>query len=116
MKQENPEQLRMLIFSALFAAFIAIGAHIIIPIGPVPFVLSNFFVFLAALLLGHKWGVLSVSIYLLCGIIGLPVFSKGGAGIAHLLGPTGGYLCAYIPAVWAGGMISKNNTLSLIHI
>ena len=114
MKQEKPIPLKMLVFSAFFAAFIAVGAYIIIPIGPVPFVLSNFFVLLAALLLGSKWGVLSVSIYLLCGVIGLPVFSKGGAGIAHLMGPTGGYLFAYIPAVWAGGFISEKGKYSIL--
>lgn len=104
----------MLVLSALFAACMAIGAYIIIPIGPVPLVLTNFFVILAALFLGGKWGLASTGIYLLCGIIGLPVFSKGGAGIVHLLGPTGGYLIGYLPAVWTGGIISEKGNYSLL--
>jgi biotin transport system substrate-specific component len=114
MEQEKPVALKMFVLSALFAACIAGGSYIIIPLGPVPFVLSNFFVILAALFLGSNWGTVSVGIYLLCGIIGLPVFSRGGAGIVHLLGPTGGYLFGYLPAVWVGGFISEQGKYSLI--
>ncbi|MBN2442219.1 MAG: biotin transporter BioY [Spirochaetales bacterium] len=114
MSQEKIIPVKMLVFSALFAACIAIGSYIAIPFGPIPFVLSNFFIFLASLLLGSKWGLLSVSIYLLCGIIGLPVFSQGGAGIAHLLGPTGGYLFGYLFAVWTGGFIAERGKYSIL--
>lgn len=114
MKQKKTTSLIMPVLSALFAASIAIGAYIIIPFNPVPFVLSNFFVLLAALFLGSKWGLVSVGLYLLCGTMGLPVFSKGGAGIAHLLGPGGGYLFGFLPAVWAGGFISERGGYSMI--
>ena len=65
---------RMMVFSALFSAFIAAGAYLIIPIGPVPIVLQNLFVLLAGLLLGSRWGVTSVAVYMVAGICGLPVF------------------------------------------
>lgn len=114
MKQEIPVTLKMLVLSALFSASIAVGAYIIIPFVPVPFVLSNFFVILAALFLGSKWGLLSVGSYLFWGVLGLPIFSKGGSGIVHLLGPTGGYLIGYLPAVWAGGFILEKGEYTLL--
>jgi biotin transport system substrate-specific component len=107
-------QVKYIVLSSLFSACMAIGSYIIIPFVPVPIVLSNFFVLLAALLLGSKWGCISVGIYLLCGVAGLPVFSRGSAGIAHLLGPTGGYLFGYLPAVLAGGYISQKGKYSLL--
>jgi biotin transport system substrate-specific component len=85
----------------------AAGAYFIIPIGPVPIVLQNMFVLLAGLLLGPGWGAASVALYLLLGMLGLPVFSAGGGGIGHLLGPTGGYLAGYLPAVFTVGAISR---------
>ncbi|HWP68734.1 MAG TPA: biotin transporter BioY, partial [Rectinemataceae bacterium] len=62
---------------------------------------------LAALLLGPWWGLLAVAFYLLFGIVGMPVFSGGTGGIAKLLGPTGGYLVGFIPAVIVIGLISR---------
>ena len=70
-------QLRMLIFASLLAALMAAGAYLAIPIGPVPIVLQNMFVFLAGLLLGGRWGLASVAVYLLTGALGLPVFAGG---------------------------------------
>jgi biotin transport system substrate-specific component len=82
------------------------GAYLKIPIGPVPIVLTNFVVMLAGLILGAKWGLASVGVYLLLGIVGLPVFA-GGSGLAYVLGPTGGYLLAFLPAVAIFGVISS---------
>lgn len=96
----------MTVYTALFAALIAAGAYMVIPIGPVPIVLQNFFVMLAGLLLGWRWGVACVGIYLLAGAIGLPVFAGGAAGIGRLAGPTGGYLLSYLPAAGIIGWIS----------
>ncbi len=100
-------QLRMTVYTALFVALISIGAFIAIPIGPVPIVLQNMFVLLAALLLGPVWGLACVGVYLLIGLAGLPVFSAGRSGIGQLFGPTGGYLLGYLPAVFATAVISK---------
>jgi biotin transport system substrate-specific component len=99
--------LRMMIYAALLAAFIAVGAFLIIPIGPVPIVLQNLFVLLAGLLLGSRWATVSVGVYLLAGICGLPVFAGGGAGIGRLLGPTGGYLVGFLPAAFVVGFITE---------
>ena len=103
-------QLQMTVYSSLMAALIAVGAFIAIPIGPVPIVLQNLFVMLAGLLLGARWGMASVGLYLLAGICGLPVFSGGGAGLGHFFGPTGGYLISYLPAVFIIGLVAEKTT------
>jgi biotin transport system substrate-specific component len=99
--------LRMTVYASLMAALIAAGAFIAIPLGPVPIVLQNFFVLLAGLLLGRKWGLAAVSVYLLAGAVGLPVFAGGTGGIGRFAGPTGGYLLGYLPAVYVAGLISE---------
>jgi biotin transport system substrate-specific component len=99
--------LHQMVYCALMAAFIAVGAYVAIPIGPVPIVLQNLFVMLAGLLLGGRWGVVSVLIYLLAGICGLPVFAGGGSGPARFAGPTGGYLIGFIACAFIVGWMSE---------
>lgn len=99
--------LRMTVYSSLMAALIAAGAFIAIPVGPVPIVLQNLFVLLAGLLLGWRGGFASVTLYLLAGVAYLPVFSGGRSGIAHIGGPTGGYLLSYLVVVLVVGWISE---------
>ena len=103
----DSQSLRMSVYAALFAALTAMGAFMAIPIGPVPIVLQNLFVMLAGLLLGGRWGLASVGIYLLAGICGLPVFAGGQAGIGRIVGPTGGYLLGYLPAVYVIGRLAE---------
>ena len=106
---KTDSQLRMTVFAALFAALTAVGAYLALPIGPVPIVLQNLFIFLAGLLLGRRWGMTSVGIYLLAGAFGLPVFAGGMGGLGRLIGPTGGYLIGFIPAVYLIGLISEKH-------
>jgi biotin transport system substrate-specific component len=105
---ENQDlQLKRMVYAALMAALTAVGAYIAIPIGPVPIVLQNLFVMLAGLLLGGRWGVISIGVYLVAGAVGLPVFAGGTGGVGKFVGPTGGYLLGYVPAVYLIGMISE---------
>jgi biotin transport system substrate-specific component len=79
-------------------AFVALCAHISVPLGftPVPVTMQTFAVLLLGLLFGPTAAFASLSLYLLEGACGLPVFSPHGlGGIAQLLGPSGGYLLAY---------------------
>ena len=101
------QELRYITYSSLFVALIAAGAFLAIPIGPVPIVLQNMFVLLAGVILGPRWGLASVGIYLLIGACGLPVFANGKAGIGVIFGPTGGYLLGYLPAVFVTGFMAK---------
>jgi biotin transport system substrate-specific component len=103
----STNQLRMMVFASLLAALMAAGAFLSIPIGPVPLVLQNMFVLLAGLLLGSRWGLASVAVYLLAGACGLPVFAGAAGGIARIVGPTGGYLLGYLPAVFIVGTIAE---------
>jgi biotin transport system substrate-specific component len=103
------ERLRAMVLASLLAALTAAGSYIQIPIGPVPIVLTNLFVFLSGLLLGSRWGLASVGIYLLIGAMGMPVFAGGKGGLAHFLGPTGGYLLGYGLSVWGVGLIAERS-------
>ncbi len=81
---------------ALMAAVLTLCAWITIPLGPVPFTMQNFGIFAALGLLGGRRGSLTVAVYLLLGLVGLPVFSGFGAGPGALLGPTGGFLLGFL--------------------
>ncbi|HSO18047.1 MAG TPA: biotin transporter BioY [Desulfosarcina sp.] len=100
-------QLKRMIYAALMAALTAAGAYIAIPVGPVPIVLQNLFIMLAGLLLGGRWGLISVGVYLLAGAVGLPVFAGGTGGIGKFAGPTGGYLLGFAAAAYLIGVISE---------
>ena len=103
------EKLRSIVLASLLAALTAAGSYIQIPIGPVPIVLTNLFVLLSGLLLGSRWGLASVGVYLLVGAMGMPVFAGGKGGLAHFLGPTGGYLLGYGLSVWGVGLIAERS-------
>ncbi len=108
------EKLRWVVLASLMAALTAVGAFIHIPIGPVPIVLSTLFVLLSGLLLGSRWGLVSMALYLLVGAIGIPVFAGGKGGLVHFFGPTGGYLLGYVLASWITGFISERSRGILI--
>ena len=104
----------MTAYASLLAALTAVGAYIAIPIGPVPIVLQNLFVYLMGLLLGFRWGLAGIGAYLLAGAVGLPVFAGGKGGLGHLIGPTGGYLIGYVPAVAVIGLITEKTKGKLV--
>ncbi|TGC11131.1 biotin transporter BioY [Methanolobus halotolerans] len=110
------DDIKKMALSSLFAALIAVGAYLKIPIpfSPVPITLQVLFIFLAGAMLGARWGTLSVIVYLLLGIIGLPVFSGGSSGIGMLLGPTGGYLISFAIAAFLIGTLSEKKGTSNI--
>lgn len=99
--------LREMIYAALFGSLTAIGAFMVIPFQPVPFTLQSLFASLAGILLGSSIGVMSQIVYILLGIVGLPVFAGGKAGIGVLFGPTGGYLIGFVAAAFIIGKIVK---------
>lgn len=103
----STRQLKLMVYASLMATLTAVGAYIAIPIGPVPIVLQNLFVMLAGLLLGGRWGLTSVGVYLLAGAVGLPVFAGGTGGIGKFIGPTGGYLLGFAAAAYVIGKISE---------
>lgn len=106
--------LKKMAFAALFAALTAVGAYMRIPVGPVPITLQVLFVFLAGAMLGSRWGTISMIVYVLLGIVGLPVFAGGASGIGVLFGPTGGYLIGFVIAAFIIGLLADRRGTSSI--
>ena len=97
--------IRGMIYASVFGAVTAAGAYMMIPLPPVPITLQTLFLYLAAALLGARLGALSQVVYLIVGIIGLPVFAGGKAGLGVLLGPTGGYLIGFVAGAYVIGKL-----------
>lgn len=87
---------------SLFVALITIGSKITIPSPIVPFTLQWMFVGLSGMLLGSRLGPISVIVYIILGLMGLPVFTKGG-GLSYIFTPTFGYLLGFIAASYIIG-------------
>lgn len=97
---------RGLILSVAGSIFIAVCARIQVPMWPVPMTMLTFAVLFVSLVYGPRLALATVSLYLVQGIAGLPVFAAG-SGIAYLMGPTGGYLLACLPAAFVVGMLAQ---------
>ena len=92
-----------------FSLLMALSAQIAFPIGPVPITGQTFVVLLTGALLGSRLGAITMIVYLVEGASGLPFFSGGGGGLAHLLGPTGGYLVAFPAAAFITGAFAEHD-------
>ena len=97
--------IRQMTLISLFAALTAMGAFISIPLYPVPLTLQTLFTLLAAMTLGSVMATSSQIIYVMLGVIGLPVFAGFKAGIGILFGPTGGFLFGFIISACVIGKI-----------
>lgn len=106
--------LRKKMLVSLFASLLCVSSYIVLPIGPVPVTLQVLFVLLAGALLGAEMGALSVVIWILLGVFGLPVFAGGKAGPLVLLGPTGGYLFGFIVCAWIVGTMTRSQNQSCL--
>lgn len=98
-----------MVLIAVFTALIAICSWITIPAmaGQVPFTLQTFAVFVTAGMLGTKRGTLSVIVYILLGLVGVPVFAGFAGGFSAVIGPTGGYIVGFIfTALIIGALMS----------
>jgi len=95
---------------AALAALTAVGAHVRVPLEPVPITLQTLFVLLAGALAGPFRGLLSQSIYVFGGILGVPLFAGSITGLAVLAGPTGGYLVGFVVAPLLIGRLINRRT------
>lgn len=113
MAKENQLSIRELTAGGLFAALIAAGAwmKITLPTQPLPmhFTLQWFFVLLAGLLLSKRLAAASVGVYLLLGLMGVPVFASGG-GPSYLIRPTFGYLIGFGVAAYVMAWLCENTS------
>ena len=99
-------KVRDLVLCSLFVALVIVGTFIRIPIPVLPFTLQLLFTMLAGLLLGPKLGATSVIIYIILGLIGIPVFTEGG-GIGYIFKPTFGYIVGFAVGAYATGKIAN---------
>ena len=99
---------RSVSLAVVFSLLTALAAQIVIPIGPVPITGSTFAVLLTGALLGSRLGAMAMIAYLIEGTSGLPFFYGGHGGVAHLFGPTGGYLVAFPAAAFITGAFAEN--------
>ncbi|HPP31426.1 MAG TPA: biotin transporter BioY [Soehngenia sp.] len=98
---------------ALFTALTAIGSFISIPVGVVPITMQSLFVLLSGFLLGPFLGALSQAVYLILGLVGLPIFSSMTGGIQSIFKPSFGFLLSFIIASFTAGFFTqKKKTLS----
>lgn len=97
---------KKLVVTAIFVVLVAIGGFIRIPIGAVPITLQMVMVLLAGNVGGKQVGALATTIYVMLGLIGIPLFSAGG-GIAYVFYPTFGYIFAFIIAGLIAGIPKK---------
>lgn len=95
-------RIKELVMVPFFTALTAVGAFIKIPIPYVPLTLQTLMVMFAALILGSRLGALSQFLYLIIGLLGLPVFAHGG-GPGYVLQPSFGFLIGFIPGAYLMG-------------
>ena len=98
---------------AVFAglALLTISAHIKIPFYPVPLTMQTLIVLGIGMTYGARLGGITLLGYLAAGLIGLPVFA-GGAGMAYMMGPTGGYLAGFFAAAVVLGALAERGWTS----
>jgi biotin transport system substrate-specific component len=107
-----------LTLASMFVGLMAIGANItsFVPfmvVGGVPITLQTFFAILAGIILGSRLGAISMTVYTLVGLVGVPVFAKFGAGMSTFISPTFGFILSFILTAYvAGKVVEKNRTLS----
>lgn len=98
--------------------FVALGAHVtipLLPLTPVPLTVQNLAVLLVGLLLGSRRGFAALALYLIEGAAGLPVFNPSGpGGIAQLLGPTGGFLMVYPLVAFVAGFLFERGAKTFL--
>ena len=108
--QKSRTAVKDLVFTAMFAAIIAVCSILSVPIGTVPVTLQTFAVCLSAAVLGWKRGTLSVLIYILLGVAGVPVFAGMKGGIGVLAGPTGGYIIGFLLTAFIIGLAAEKTS------
>ena len=96
---------------------LTISAKIKIPFYPVPMTMQTFVVLFLGISLGYKIGLASVGLYLLEGVLGLPVFSNSpekGIGIVYFTGPTMGYLIGFLTASYLASKINNKDSFLIV--
>ena len=91
------------------SAVLALSAQIAVPALPVPITMQSLAVLAVGVAMGPRLGAAAVLAYLAEGAAGLPVFANFTGTLAHLTGPTGGYLVSFLPAAWLAGRLTRTS-------
>ena len=113
----QPKVIKSLLAILLGSIALTISAKIKIPFYPVPMTMQTFVVLFLGISLGHKIGLAAIGLYLLEGIVGLPVFSNSpekGVGLLYFTGPTMGYLIGFLIACYLASMIKFEDSYFVI--
>ena len=113
----QPKVIKSLLAILLGSIALTISAKIKIPFYPVPMTMQTFVVLFLGISLGHKIGLATIGLYLLEGIVGLPVFSNSpekGVGLLYFTGPTMGYLIGFLIACYLASMIKFEDSYFVI--
>ena len=117
-KQNTQNQLiKSLLIIFIGSIILTISAKIKIPFYPVPMTMQTFIVLFLGISFGYKIALATVGLYLLEGILGLPVFSNSperGIGLAYFTGPTMGYLIGFLSACFLASLIKNDDNYFLI--
>ena len=117
MEAKTRGQIYPLVMTAVMAAVISAIAPFALPIGPIPITLGTLVMYLAGYVLGGKRAGAAVLVYVLLGMVGLPVFNGFQGGLGIVAGPTGGYIVGFIPMALIAGLaverFSQNRLLQL---
>ena len=103
---------RIAAHTAAFIGLISLGAWVSIPFFPVPLTLQTLFVLLAGAVM-KRYAIIPVSLYIVLGALGLPVFHTGVTGFGILLGPTGGYLIGFACAAFVVGHAYEHESAAI---
>ncbi|MEL3973948.1 biotin transporter BioY [Rossellomorea oryzaecorticis] len=103
-----------LTLAGMFVALMAVGANItsfvpFLVIGGVPITLQTFFAILAGAILGSRIGAISMAVYALVGLVGVPVFARFGAGFSTIISPTFGFIISFIFTAYLTGKIVQRH-------
>ena len=115
----NQKVIKYLLTIFLGSLLLTISAKIKIPFYPVPMTMQTFVVVLMGVTFGWKIGVATISLYLLQGIIGFPVFAgtpEKGLGLIYFIGPTMGYLIGFLFAAFLAGYLNLKTNIFLIFL
>ena len=113
-KSQNAKILKYILIIFLGSILLTISSKIKIPFYPVPMTMQTFVVLFLGMSFGYKIGLATVSLYLIEGIIGLPVFSNSpekGVGLIYFTGPTMGYLIGFLIATFLAGYFKFEGNL-----
>lgn len=116
METKTNQKVYPLAMTAVMTAVTCVLGPMSIAIGPIPVSFTNLAIYISLYLLGWKRGSVSYLVYMLIGMVGMPVFSGYAGGFGKLFGPTGGYILGFLPMAIIAGWVIDHSHSRLAHI